>query len=189
MISGHTWTNLINYALFQAGWFICLLGTASGHPWRATSAGLFLVLIHLALVRNPVLEGVLLGQCLLLGLIVDTVHIYTGVLSFPIGSLHPNVPPPWILVLWIQFATTLHYSLRWLTNHYVVGIIFGGVSGALAYWAGVRFGAALFSDDLVRCLVQIGLSWGMVMALLLRVSRKTETQNGAPLYRSFLKKI
>lgn len=175
----------MNFGLFQVGWFVCVLGAASGHPWSATAAGIFLVLVHPALVRHPVQEILLLGTTLLLGVIVDTLHIRTGVPLFSLGAVHPSLPPAWIFVLWLLFAMTLHYSLAWLTGRYVSGAILGSFSGALAYWAGVRFGAASFNADLLRCLVQIGLSWGLVMVILLRVAEKTTTPASTHIYRVF----
>ena len=131
IFSGQTWTSLLNYGLFQAGWFVCVLGAAAGYPWLAAAAGLLLVLVHLALVRNAAHESLLLLTSLLLGLLVDGLHIRTGVLVFPIGSFHPGLPPAWILVLWLQFAMSLHYSLGWLSGRYVLGALLGSVSGAL----------------------------------------------------------
>ena len=183
--SGQTWTSLLNYGLFQAGWFVCVLGAAAGYPWLAAAAGLLLVLVHLALVRNAARESLLLLASLLLGLLVDGVHIRTGVLVFPIGSFHPALPPAWILVLWLQFAMTLHYSLGWLNGRYFLGALLGSVSGALAYWAGVRFGAAAFGTELVHSLVQIGLSWGLTMLILLKISLLTAPPKNALTYRCF----
>ena len=185
MFSAQTWTSLLNYGLFQAGWFVCVLGAAAGYPWLATAAGLLLVLVHLALVRNPTRESLLLLTGLLLGLVVDGAHIRTGVLDFPIGSFHPALPPAWILVLWLQFAMTLHYSLGWLSGRYCLGALLGSVSGGLAYWAGVRFGAAAFGVELIHSLVQIGLSWGLTMLILLKVSLLTAPPNNARTYRCF----
>ena len=183
--SGQTWTSLLNYGLFQTGWFVCVLGAAAGHPWLATAAGLLLVLVHLALVRNAARESLLLLASLLLGLLVDGVHIRTGVLVFPIGSFHPSLPPAWILALWLQFAMTLHYSLGWLSDRYFLGALLGSVSGALAYLAGVRFGAATFGAELVPSLVQIGLSWGVIMPILLKVSLLTAPKKDMLTYRCF----
>ena len=185
MVSGRTWTSLLNYGLFQAGWFVCVLGAAAAHPWIAAAVGLLLVLVHLTLVRNFARESLLLLASLLLGLLVDGIHIRTGVLTFPIGGFHPALPPAWILVLWLQFAMSLHYSLGWLNGRYILGALLGSVSGALAYWAGVRFGAAAFAADLVRCLVQIGLSWGLTMLILLHISRLTAPKKDAQTYRCF----
>lgn len=185
LFSGQTWTSLLNYALFQAGWLVCVLGAAAGYPWLATAVGLLLVLVHLALVRNAARESLLLLTSLLLGLLVDSIHIRTGVLVFPIGSFHPGLPPAWILVLWLQFAMTLHYSLGWLAGRLLLGVALGSVSGALAYWAGVRLGAAAFEADLARCLVQIDLSWALSMFVLLQVSIRTAPKKNAQTYRCF----
>ena len=185
MFSGKTWTSLLNYTLFQSGWFVCVLGAAAGYPWMATGIGLLLVLAHLALVRNAACEIVLLMASLFLGLLVDSYHIRTSVLVFPIGSFHSSLPPAWILVLWLQFAMSLHYSLSWLLGRYFLGALLGSVSGALAYWAGVRFGAAAFGADLIRSLVQIGLSWGLIMPILIKISVLTEPKKRERTYRCF----
>ena len=185
MFSGQTWTSLLNYGLFQTGWFVCVLGAAAGHPWGATAIGLMLVLVHLVLVSNAAGESLLLLTSLLLGLLVDGLHIHTGVLVFPIGSFHPGLPPAWILVLWLQFAMCLHYSLGWLNGRYVLGALLGSVSGALAYWAGVRFGAAVFGAELIRSVVQIGLSWGLTMVVLLKIAMLTAPPTNALTYRCF----
>ena len=185
MISGQIWTSLLNYALFQAGWIVCVLGAAIGYPWIAATVGLLLVLVHLALVRDVARESLLLLASLLLGLLVDGVHIRTGVLVFPVGRFHPDLPPAWILVLWLQFAMTLHYSLGWLTGRYFLGALMGSVSGALAYWAGVRLGAAAFGTELAHSLVQIGLSWGLSILILLKISLLTAPKKNATTYHCF----
>lgn len=185
MFSGKTWTSLLNYTLFQSGWFVCVLGAAAGYPWMATGIGLLLVLAHLALVRNAACEIVLLMASLFLGLLVDSYHIRTSVLVFPIGSFHSSLPPAWILVLWLQFAMSLHYSLGWLNGRYVLGTLLGSVSGALAYWAGVRLGAAAFGTELIYSLLQIGLSWGLTMLILLKISKTTAPPKNALTYRCF----
>lgn len=185
MISGRVKTTLLNYSLFQAGWFICVLGAASGWPQLAALVGFALVLLHLALVSSPLREGMLLVLSLVLGLLVDAIHIRTGVLLFPLGSLHPGLPPPWILVLWLQFAMTLHYSLAWLNGRYLLGALLGAISGPLAYWAGVRFEAAGFGEDLLRCLLQIGVLWGLVMVFLLWAAEQTAAPDAAGRYRLF----
>lgn len=183
LIGGRTATNLLNFVLFQAGWCICVLGAAAGHPWLATAGGLLLVALHLALVRLPGREAMLLLVALTLGLVLDGIHIATGVLRFPIGSVHPALPPPWILVLWLQFAATLHYSLAWLGGRPILGALLGAVSGPLAYWAGVRFGAAELGGSLWACLAQIGLGWALALPLLLWMAARTGEAGGTAIYR------
>lgn len=183
MFSAERITTLVNFLLFQAGWFLCVLGAAGGRPLLAALAGLVPVLVHLALVRQPGREARLLLAALALGLVIDSLHLHTGVLRFPAGGPLLVLPPPWLLVLWLQFATTLHFSLAWITGRLLLALVFGAIGGPLAYWAGVRLGAAGFGPDLVRCLVQIGIGWVIAMAILLRLTARTAPHPAGATYR------
>ena len=185
MITSLTRTRLLNFALFQGGWFCCVLGAAWGRPWVGTVLGLAGGLAHLAMVRGRREEGALLLGALMLGVVVDTAHLRMGTLVFQGGFLHPDYAPPWLLVMWLQFASTLRYSMHWLSGRYVLGGLLGAVAGALAYWAGVRLGAAAFGTDTVTSLLRIGLSWGLAMPiLLLMVGMDGKGRSGEP-YRIF----
>ncbi len=185
MISGLARTRLLNFALFQAGWFCCVLGAAAGRPWLGTGLGLCLVLAHLALAGERREEAELLLGALALGLVVDTAHLRMGTLVFQGGHLHPDFAPPWLLVLWLQFASTLRFSMHWLAGRYVLGCFLGGVAGALAYWAGVRLGAASFGTTQAAALLRIGLSWALAMPVLLLMAGLGEEREGGRTYRIF----
>ncbi|MDO9584075.1 MAG: DUF2878 domain-containing protein [Desulfomicrobium sp.] len=165
-------TRLLNFVLFQAGWFSCVLGAASGRVWLGVGLGLALVLTHLALTLDRSREGRLLAFALVLGLVVDSVHGLTGTLVFFSGSVIPGLTPPWLLVLWMQLASTLRFSLNWLAGRYVLAGVLGACSGAGAYAAGVRLGAAGFGPDYTLALAQIGAGWGLALPLLLFVAQK-----------------
>ena len=183
-MSGLLRTRLLNFVLFQAGWFCCVLGAASGRPWLGAGLGLLLVLGHLGLVRARRKEAALLLGALAVGLVTDTLHLRTGSLVFTGGSLHPDFAPAWILVMWMQFASTLRFAMSWLEGRYVLGGLLGGVAGAMAYWAGVRLGAATLGPDAAVSLVRIGLSWALALPLLLFLAGG-DGEDGARLYRIF----
>ena len=171
-MSGLLRTRLLNFVLFQAGWFCCVLGAASGRPWLGAGLGLLLVLGHLGL------------GALAVGLVTDTLYLRTGSPVFTGGSLHPDFAPAWILVMWMQFASTLRFAMSWLEGRYVLGGLLGGVAGAMAYWAGVRLGAATLGPDAAVSLVRIGLSWALALPLLLFLAGG-DGEDGARLYRIF----
>ena len=54
-------------ALYQAGWFACVLGGASGRPWLGAATGLALVLVHLALVERRADEAKFVALAALAG--------------------------------------------------------------------------------------------------------------------------
>lgn len=185
MITPLTRTRLLNLVLFQGGWFFCVLGAAWGRPWTGTVLGLATGLAHLAMVRDRRREGELLLGALALGLVVDTVHLRMGTLVFQGGFLISDFAPPWLLVLWLQFATTLRYCLHWLAGRYVLGGLLGAVAGALAYGAGVRLGAASFGPDTITAMLRIGLSWGLALPLLLLMEGMGKGREGSRSYRIF----
>ncbi|ACU90514.1 conserved hypothetical protein [Desulfomicrobium baculatum DSM 4028] len=185
MMLGPMWTKLINFGLFQAGWFACVLGAAFGQVWLGTGLGVVFVMTHLALVPNRAGEMRLLIFALCVGLVVDSVHMRTGALVFFEGNVFPGLAPPWILVLWMQIASTLRFSLSWLEGRYVFGCFLGACCGVLAYAAGVRLGAAGFGTDSTRALLQIGFGWGLALPFLLLVARRISRGHETERYQIF----
>ena len=179
------WTNLANAALYQAGWFACVLGASGGRPWLGTILGSGLVCVHLILSEERAREGRLLAFALCLGLLVDTAHLRTGALVFSAGSIHPDYAPPWILVLWVQFASTLRYCMHWLRGRFILGAILGFCAGAAAYAAGVRLGAAQFGPDLARSVIQIAVSWGVAVPCMLFIRDRIDPSGVSGRYRTF----
>lgn len=176
-------TKALNFVLYQSGWLCCVLGAANGRPWLGAGLGLLPVLAHLGLARRRGEEASLMLGALALGIVVDTLHMRMGTLSFQGGLLLSGFPPPWLLLLWLQFAATLRYCLSWLLGRYALGAVLGAVAGAAAYWAGVRLGAAAFGADTAQSLLRIGVSWGICLPLLLLIAERTEGEDGT--YRLF----
>ena len=53
-----------------------------------------------------------------LGFVVDTSLIAVGVYRFSSGHPIPQLPPPWIILMWIQFSALVPFCLRWLSGRY-----------------------------------------------------------------------
>jgi hypothetical protein len=78
-------TKLLNLALYQAGWFCCVLGAAHGRPVLGALLAMALILVHVALVRRRGSEIVLLLAAALIGGAVDSVQSCLGLLRFESG--------------------------------------------------------------------------------------------------------
>ena len=159
-------SNLLNYLLYQTGWLAAVIGAGRGHPWLGMSVALTLVAAHLALTtpRRNELALVLVGG--LLGLVVDSLLVAAGLLSFPSGSVVSWLCPPWIIVMWMQFATTLRFSLGWLSRRPIVPVIFGAVGGPLAYVIGERLGAVALGPSPALTLLVLGSMWAVAVPML-----------------------
>jgi hypothetical protein len=167
--AGRTTTLVVNIALFQIGWFACVLGGASGRPWLGSGIAAAVVGWHLWRSAQPRRELALLGLAGAIGFGWDSLLVALGVFSYPSGTLAAGTAPVWMLMLWLVFATTLNVSLRWMKTLPVPAIAIGAIGGPLAYYAGFKLGAVEFADPVVALGAQAA-GWSVILPLLLMLS-------------------
>ncbi|MDX2170364.1 MAG: DUF2878 domain-containing protein [Deltaproteobacteria bacterium] len=175
----------LNFALYYAGWFACILGPAWGYPWSGTLIALALLGVHLSLARRRRDEIELMLWAAGLGTLVDSAQIALGLLTFPLGSLVAWLPPPWMIVLWMQFAGTFHFSLQWLKRRPLTAALFGAVGGPLAFMAGARLGVVVFHPAVWPSLLSLAVVWALAMPLLLALAARHDGREGLGEYVFF----
>ncbi|MES2184234.1 MAG: DUF2878 domain-containing protein [Pseudomonadota bacterium] len=163
----------VNLAGSQAGWWATVLLAAHGRPGAATAAGAACTVLLLAQAgRRWRTEAGLALAALVIGTAWDSLLVNTGLLVYPPGP-GPGLAwlaPPWIMVLWALFATTLNVSMRWLRGRWVLAALFGAIGGPLSFAAGARLGAVRFSDTPVA-LLALAAGWAVLMPLLVRLAQ------------------
>lgn len=162
----------LNLLLYQTGWFACVIGAAHGYFLAGPSFALLLVAVHLSLVPNPCSELKLLFFSGLVGFVLDSLHQWSGTLDFASAWPNGSLAPFWIVVMWVQFATLVHYALSWLSGRYLLSSALGAIGGPLAYWGGGRIGAADFPSGLWFSLAALGIGWALAMPLLVWLGDK-----------------
>ncbi|WP_455208746.1 DUF2878 domain-containing protein [Kaarinaea lacus] len=164
---------VINFVLFQLGWFACVIGAARQLEWLAVLSIVLIIAIHLFLVKDRMRELQLILTAGMLGLVLDSALISLGVFT-PASNLGlHNIAPLWLISLWMLFGITLNHSLRWLQQRYIIAALMGFVFAPLAYWAGQRLGALSFPPDHspIFSLLVIGACWLLITPLLLLSSQ------------------
>jgi len=164
---------LLNYGLFQAGWFACVWGAASGRPWLGPMVVLIAALAHLAVSARPGREAVLLALCAAIGLIFDSLLLATGWVAYPNGAWWPGLAPYWMIAMWVLFGTTLNVSMRWLRGRAWLIFAFGLIGGPASYLAGEALGAM----DLLRptaALLALAAGWGVTLPLLFSLAARLD---------------
>lgn len=176
-----TRSSIANALLYQLGWFACVVGAAQG--WGTTGAGiaLLLVVLHLGLVERPERELPLVLATATIGLGAETLHASFGILDFR-GHQAGSVAPLWVVALWLQFGTVLHFCLRWLSRRYALASLLGLLGGPLAFWSGERLGAAAFGEPRAFSLALLGLSWALLLPALVAIADRV---GGSGRYRLF----
>ncbi len=168
-MSAESLSSIANAVLYQVGWFTVVLGAASGRGSAGAAAALILIALHLALAERSGSEVRLLVAAAAIGLTVDSLHAAFGVLEFK-GHMAGTPAPLWIVVLWMQFASALHFCLRWLSGRYLLASLLGLIGGPLSFLAGERLGAATFGEPRRLSVVVLALSWGIMMPALVALA-------------------
>ena len=104
--------HLVNYTLYQIGWFACVLGGALHRPWTGCLIALTLVGVHLTRSLERSIEVRLMALATVVGAILEMVQIATVTYRFTSGTVIDVLPPAWLLTMWAQFAKTFRHSLR-----------------------------------------------------------------------------
>lgn len=178
------YTQLVNYTLYQIGWFACVLGGASHRPWTGFLIAVVLLGAHLTLSPERSLEVRLVVLATAVGAVVEVGQIAAGSYRFTSGTVMDALPPPWLLAMWAQFATTFRYSLRPVITRPTRAVLLGAAGGPLAFLAGERLGAVTLLPPLTYGLLRLSVSWAIALLVFSAVVRRAAPGRGADYTRT-----
>lgn len=167
--------NLVNFVLFQALWFAAVAGGARGEVWWGPAALVPCLVGFLWTapdVRRSLVFVLTVG---LVGTLLDTVLLRLGLLGYESGvdTFGLGLVPPWIVSLWVGFATLPGRSMGWLASRPGAAAVFGLVGGPLSFMAGERMGATAWAGDPWAGAVALGIEYALLMPLLLRLGARS----------------
>lgn len=171
------WRLILNIVLFQAGWFACLL--LSGiYPVLITA---IILCAHYTIVvpktqRFP--ETVLLFKALVIGFLLEVFYLYFGILV-KVGGESPLslLPPVWLLLIWVLFATTFRHGLLWLKHKPWLSALFAAVAAPISYYSGAALNTAMdLGESTGVSLLVIAISWALVFPLLMLLIGSTKLE-------------
>ncbi len=174
---------LLNFAMFYLGWLACVVGAAQGQLWLGPAMVAVLVLVHVSVSTNRSQEAALILMVGLFGFAVDTMQASAGLFAFTRTSAAPWLCPPWMVALWMLFATTLNSSMAWLAGRYRIAAALGALCGPLSYLAGARLGAIELSANALVSLIGIGVVWALALPALLVFRDALSKRTTAVLFR------
>lgn len=150
--------NLLNAALFQLGWFACVLG---GGNWLWLVA--LIVLVHLFYIGSWRREGKLLVSVFLLGSAVDSFLMQFGVFDF--GEPR-QIIPLWLALLWLLLATTLCHCLAWTARPWWRASLLGVCFAPFSYYAGATLAEVNLPYGKAVTLMLLALVWAALLPVL-----------------------
>ena len=156
---------LVNAALFQCGWFACVMG--GNGPWLLV--GLAALGVHLLWTTTVSQEGQALLAVTLLGTLIDTLLRTFGVFHF---SQPGPLIPFWLILLWALLATTLGHCLAWSARPWWRASLLGAIGGSLSYYAGSQLAGVSFGYGTTPSLIGLALLWALLFPMLHRLVRQ-----------------
>ena len=165
--------NLLNFALFQAGWFACVLGAVREEMWWGPIGVTVIVALHLVVLSRAGERGRELGFILGVGVVGSLLD--TGLRALEVTA-YPTSPeslfvPPWIAALWFLFATLPYHSLGWLRGRWKLAFALGAIGGPLSYLGGVRMGAVEVGPEPLWTWVGLGVEYAVITPAMLALVR------------------
>ena len=164
-------TMLLNFVVFQIGWFSAVLGAANDMPWAGPLVITAAIALHLTIAKRPLTELTLILLCGIIGAVMDSILVAVGWVSYPTGLIIANAAPYWIIAMWMLFATTLNLSLGWLKKRKSIAAVFGLIGGPLAYYTGFKLGGIEF-EHFEAAMLALGLGWAAIVPMLLVLAER-----------------
>ena len=162
---------VVNFILFQIGWFACVIGAAKQMPWLGVATVVAIVAWHLTQAKQAKKEVQLLIIALVIGGTFDQIMLNHHLISYQAHGWSSMLVPVWILALWAEFVTVLNVSLRWMKDRWLVAVLFGAIGGPLAYMGAEKLGAVTL-NHLPISYVALSVGWACLTPLLLKLSQK-----------------
>lgn len=167
----------VNVAVVYASWFATVIAAANGRAWLAAAASLVAVVLNVALASNRASDVKLIAVAAVVGLVVETLLMTQGMADYASPGPVAGLPPAWLVLMWMAFATILNVSLAWLKERQLLAAVLGFLGGPLSYYAGARLGAMQLGEPLALSLGAIGILWAVAFPTLLYAARRLDDES------------
>ena len=162
---------LINLIFFQAVWFATVYGPGNGIHWLGLPALVVFSGYHFFSAVTARADFLLAAVARSIGFFGETAYLRFDVLSYAFKRPSTVFAPYWILFLWANFALTLNTGLRWLHGQYFMAAGLGFIGAPVAYFSGVKLGAATTGMTPAFAYLAIAVSWALVTPALIFLAR------------------
>lgn len=156
--------NILNFLLFQMGWLACLLLMT---PWLLLFVSIILCIHFFVVVphHKKINECLFLTQVLLIGFLLETFYLSSEVL---IKLDQTELPPFWLLLMWLLFGSTFRYSMAWLRGRLMLASVFAMIVAPMSYMSGAALNSDIeLGNSVMMSIFSLGLTWAIIFPVLL----------------------
>lgn len=162
---------LVQFIAFNVAWFSAVWGGANGWPWLGSLPAVAAVALHLVLSPSTRLrEAALILAVTLFGVLLECGFAGAGLIRYAGTADGQLLPPVFVWALWLAFGTLPNGSLSWLQRRGGLQMVLGAVLGPLAYWTGMKMGAAELPETPALDLFAIGFAWFLAFPAIMMLA-------------------
>ena len=158
-------SKFLNIIVFNLLWAGLVLGRDS--LIHLTLPSLIIYLACLLRIGDLKVHQILLPATI--GITIDSSLTFFGIFIFLDSSL---IIPFWLIVLWINFSTTITLSLSFIGKNKLVAFGLGATALPFNYTVGERLGAVTFSEPYFFSILVLVLVWSVSFPILFMVSHE-----------------
>ena len=162
-------SKFLNIIVFNLLWVGLVLGRES--LIHLTLPILLIYLACLLRIGDLKVHQILLPA--IIGIMIDMSLTFFGIFIFPDSSL---IIPFWLIVLWINFSTTITLSLSFIGKSKLVAFGLGATALPFNYTVGERLGAVTFGEPYLFSILVLVLVWSVSFPILFMVSHENFTE-------------
>ena len=155
----------LNIIIFNLLWLGLVLGRDS--LIHLTLPSLLIYLACLLRIGDLKVHQILLPA--IIGITIDSSLTFFGIFIFADSSL---IIPFWLIVLWINFSTTITLSLSFIGKSKLVAFGLGATALPFNYTVGERLGAVTFGEPYLFSILVLVLVWSVSFPILFMVSHE-----------------
>jgi len=155
---------ILNFALFQAGWFAAALMQDSS-VWIM----LALVALHFSISPSKLADIKLLLMLLPIGLTLEAIMISLGFVTFNSAFALPI----WMILLWCLLILSFNHSLKWFRDiPWGWQVLLSGGFGSASYFAADKFGALSIGEPVLLYGIAIAVVWAIQLPVMLYITKQ-----------------
>jgi uncharacterized membrane protein YadS len=128
-----------------------------------------ILLVHGRWFVNGKKEWLLIAAVTCLGTAVDSLWVYSAILTFPEAITYT---PVWLACIWVVFATSLCHSLQWLQQRLLLACVLGAIAGPSSYLGGAALAGVEIAEPRLLSFAVIALAWAIIMPIILMLARR-----------------
>ena len=155
----------LNIIIFNLLWLGLVLGRDS--LIHLTLPSLLIYLACLLRIGDLKVHQILLPA--IIGIMIDMSLTFFGIFIFPDSSL---IVPFWLILLWINFSTTITLSLSFIGKNKLIAFGLGATALPFNYTVGERLGAVTFGESYLFSILVLVLVWSVSFPILFMVSHE-----------------